>query len=270
MSKTQTPVLITFWGVRGSIAAPGAATLRYGGNTSCVEVRQGGQGLVLDAGTGIRALGLKFDWKGQGNIPILVSHDHMDHIGGLPFFEPAFHKRQKINIYGPRGIKKALKNLFPFSVLLSQRKIHEVSQGELRGLPMKVEAFPLNHPGGALGYRIETASGKKILYISDHEPDLSSEKKLLSKIQGADLLIMDAQYLDHEYKKRRGWGHSSVASTVMLALKARVKHLILFHHDPEHSDRTLEKKLKMAKSLIRRAGSHLKCQLAREGLRMTL
>ncbi len=268
MAKGKTKVV--FWGTRGSIPTPGRSTFRYGGNTACVEVRSGNRVLILDAGTGIRELGRNF--PRQTDIPVLIGHTHQDHIGGLPFFAPALERKRRIRIFGPRGLKRRLEQLFPFPVLPARRVVHEIGPGSFRLSGFRVTCRRLNHPGG--GFAFEVATGeRRIIYISDHEPvnryrhdgKGATDEALARWIEGADLLIMDAQYFEEEYRKRRGWGHSPVSYTVRIALRGRVKRLALFHHDPAHTDALLEKKLKLAKRIISRSGNRLSCFLAREG-----
>ncbi len=271
MKKSESPIKVTFWGTRGSIAVPGPKTLYYGGNTSCVEVCWKNHFLILDAGTGIRALGLKLRKK-EGEWSILITHPHMDHIGGLPFFAPALHRKTHLKIFGPPGLKKVLTQIFPFSILPSRKEIFEKRGGKILNKIFHVEACLVNHPGGALAYKIRTPF-KTIVYISDHEPSekfrhsekAPTSRKLASWLHQADLLIMDAQYLDSEYKHRRGWGHSPLSYAVDLALKAKVKELILTHHDPSHSDKMLHQKLKQAQQRVNTSGQRLGVKLAREG-----
>lgn len=279
LSKKGEEIRVTFWGTRGSLPTPGRSTLRYGGNTSCVEIRNGNHRLILDAGTGIRPLGLSLIKKGGSrSIPIFITHTHMDHIGGLPFFPPALKKRTTLKIFGPRGLKGALSRLFPFSKLPSRRIVCEIGPTRLRVPSFQVSSFWTNHPGGALAYRIVSPRGKTIVYASDHEPVASfchgkqglTDGRFASFLNAPDLLIMDAQFLDGEYGACRGWGHSSVVQTVRLALRCRARHLVLFHHDPGHSDKILLKKLAKARKLIARSGKKLACSLAAEGRTFTL
>ena len=273
LSTKGNPVSVRFWGTRGSIAAPGRSTVRYGGNTSCLEVRYGKESLILDGGTGIRLFGQARNGSVDRNIRILVTHTHMDHIAGLPFFGPALKNGQPLDIYGPPGLKKALQNLFPFPVLTSHKRIHEIRTGTLRLPPFMVSTQWLNHPGKVLGYRIRVPSGRSVVYISDHEPgdhfchnrEAITNGSLARWIAEPDLLVMDAQYFEAECHARRGWGHSSIAHTVHLALESGAKKLVLFHHDPSHSDRILEQKLTQARKFIHRSGKRLPCHLAREG-----
>jgi len=283
LSRKRIPLAVIFWGVRGSIPAPGRKTLRYGGNTSCVEIRQGRDSLILDGGSGIRLLGGLPRWEKKHSlagktISILVSHTHMDHIVGIPFFQPAIRNGQSLKIYGPPGLSQSLRHLFPFPRLQSRKRICKITPSCFRIGPFRVASFWLNHPGRALGYRIATPSGQTVVYMSDHEPlrhfrhhpAAPSEARLLSLIHKADLLILDGQYLGKEYRRHRGWGHSSVPDSVHLSLKGGARRLILFHHDPHHSDAILAKKLLEARRLIARSGSGMTCRLAREGEKIVI
>lgn len=232
--------------------------------------------MILDGGTGIRRLGRRPDLRGP--VTILVTHAHMDHIGGIPFFGPALCNGRPLKIFGPPGLKKALANLFPFSVLTSQKRIVELSAGPVKGAPFRAECLFVNHPGGALAYRLSIPKGPSLVYISDHEPRdrfrhnlrAPSDTELIRWMNRPDLLILDSQYFDGEYKKRRGWGHSPLSYSVRLALQSGAKQLVLFHHDPSHSDARLERKLKRARTLIAAAGTKLPCRLAREGQTLLL
>lgn len=269
---------ITFWGTRGSIPTPGRLTLKFGGNTSCVEIRFGRASLILDGGTGIRVLGRKRRSGWQSPISILTSHTHQDHIAGIPFFGPALVNGQSIRIYGPPGIKRALRHLFPFPELLSRREIVEIRAQRLFIVPFQVSSQWLNHPGPSLGYRVILPTGKRVVYLSDHEPTLlfrhskraPSDRELIRWMGHPDLLIMDAQYFDREYPRRQGWGHSPISATLAFAVRAGAKRLVLFHHDPSHSDSELMRQLKRARLWIRKKGSPLRLFLAQEGKTLRL
>ncbi|HXH21322.1 MAG TPA: MBL fold metallo-hydrolase [Dehalococcoidia bacterium] len=249
----------TLWGTRGSLAAPGPETVGYGGNTACVEVRsRGGATLVLDAGTGIRRLGLALASE-EGRIDILLSHLHVDHIQGLGFFAPLFQPGRVIHIWGPPSTTMNLRMrlgrylsppLFPVPLreLPSDITLHDVplQPFEIEGL--RVCADLVCHPGSSVGYRIEEA-GKALTYIPDHEPALGARVfpgrpdwiSGYALALGADLLIHDAQYTDEEYLARIGWGHSSMTQAIQFAIAAEVRRLVGFHHDPDHSDDMLDR-----------------------------
>ena len=230
--------VITFWGTRGSIPAPGRSTVRCGGNTSCVEVRYGKASLILDGGTGIRVLGLRSAVRRHSPITILTSHVHLDHIFGIPFFGPALQNGQSLRIYGPAGIKRALQNLFPFPELASRKEIRELGVRTFQIGPFRISTQWLNHPAKTLAYRIRFPNRKVMVYASDHEPtplfrhskQAPSDASLIRWMGSPDLLIMDAQYSDEEYPRRRGWGHSPWSATMTTALLAGGRRLGPYHH----------------------------------------
>jgi phosphoribosyl 1,2-cyclic phosphodiesterase len=249
---------VTLWGTRGSLAAPGPETERYGGNTSCVEVRGAdGTVLVLDAGTGIRRLGALLPTSLR-RVDLLLTHLHMDHIQGLGFFGPLFNPEMTIHIWGPASTTQSLQvrlarylspPLFPIRLreLPSKVILHEVPCDDFEVGEFKVSTMLVCHPGPTIGYRIATASAS-VAYLPDHEPALGLKNFPLSPdwtsgyplAAGVDLLIHDAQYSDEEYADHVGWGHSSFEQAFTFAALARVKQLVLFHHDPAHSDEMLD------------------------------
>lgn len=245
--------MIRFWGVRGSIACPGPQTVRYGGNTSCVEMRIGDKLLIFDGGTGLRALGLKLLSEMPLDAAMFFTHSHWDHIQGFPFFVPAFVPGNKFQIYGtvaPNGstIEQRLNDQMlhpnfpvPLQIMGADLKFCDVEVGEtVRIDDIKVENALLNHPGEAIGYRVSWA-GKTAAYITDteHFPDRVDENVVwLSR--NADVMIYDATYTDKEYYNEKsskvGWGHSTWQEAVKVARAADVKQLVIFHHDPLHND----------------------------------
>ena len=256
------------WGCRGSLAAPGPETVRYGGNTSCLEVRTTDERLfVIDAGTGIRGLGLALGNNRPERIDLLLTHLHLDHIEGLGFFGPIWEKDCEVHIWGPASGGHSLRDrvatyfsppLFPVHLdrIPAQLIFHDVPEEEWELGSLRLRAQPVNHPGPTVGYRLEE-NGKVLSYISDHEPALGVDLETVSPdwISGyslaerADVLFHDAQYTEDEYPERVGWGHSSVAHTVTFALIAKVRRLLMFHHDPLHSDAQLESMLVRAREL---------------------
>ncbi len=287
---------VTFWGTRGSIAAPGPATTLYGGNTSCVELRSGPDILIFDAGTGIRELGVALAQEHRGRaltIHLFISHTHWDHIQGFPFFPPAYSPGTTLHIYGSTGRGQSLKEVlsgqmqsdyFPVSLgdLVSSIHVHEYGGEPFRIGEASVSATYLNHPGMVLGYRV-TRAGKSVVYATDHEPYRTTleagrrqaaagrqlgeglDNAFVDFVKGADLYIGEAQYTDLEYPGKVGWGHSSLSATVEVALRGGVKALALFHHDPMHSDDVVTGMEVLAKELIAERGAALWCFAAREG-----
>jgi len=259
---------VTFWGTRGSISTPGSGTEKYGGNTSCVSVRYGDVDIILDAGTGIRNLGLRIareyeDMSHWPDIHVLLSHTHWDHIQGLPFFQPAYEEGVSLNIYGSQKKGRFLESIlrgqmdvdyFPvgMSALAADVAITELHERHVTIGPIDIEwEEQVFHPGGSVRYRI-TTGGRRIVYSTDVELDgmfcgadseetarLSAE--YLDFVREADLLIADGQYTAGEYTHYVGRGHTSIPMLLNVAHQAKVKQLAVFHHDPEHTDAVLDK-----------------------------
>jgi phosphoribosyl 1,2-cyclic phosphodiesterase len=294
-------VKVTFWGTRGSIPSPGPDTLRYGGNTSCVEVRAGGHVLVFDAGTGLRPLGLALveDFKDRPlTVHLFISHTHWDHIQGFPFFVPAYRPETTIHVYGAPGQGRSLEKIlrsqmesdyFPvgLSDLEAQIDVHEFRAAPFEIGDARVDAMYVNHPAMNLAYRV-TSGRRRVVYATDHEPYAKTldhlggrgeegralgerlDQALIEFGTGADLYIADAQYTDEEYPSRIGWGHSPLSATVELAVNARVKSLALFHHDPMHGDDVIAKMERVAREAIAARGAAIHCFAAAEGQSLTL
>ena len=236
------------WGCRGSLAAPGPETIRYGGNTSCLEIRPSdGRMLVIDAGTGIRNLGVSLRGDHPARVDILLTHLHLDHIEGMGFFGPIWDPNCEVHIWGPPSPTHSLRDrvatyfsppLFPVHIdeLPSHLEFHDVPQTEWELGSASIRGDLVKHPGPTLGYQVEDG-GRVLTYISDHEPAL-----------GIDLENVPPE---EEYPHRVGWGHSSIAHTISFALIAKVQRLFMFHHDPLHSDDQLESMLGRAKELWR-------------------
>jgi phosphoribosyl 1,2-cyclic phosphodiesterase len=271
---------VKFWGVRGSIPTPGAGTVRYGGNTSCVEVHVGGQIIILDAGTGLRPLGsaLLAKFNGQPmNLTLLLTHTHWDHIQGLPFFGPIYNSRCRLKIWGCEGARKGLTGIltgqmestyFPvsFNTLPSNIEIHELKKYDFKIGPIRVRAFRANHPGVCVGYKLFTPRGT-IAYFPDNESRVGGpDREMIEFLRGTDVLILDSQYDSVEYKQHAGWGHGCVDDSVELALRANVKRLFLFHHEPDHSDKQMDALLKHARKLVTKQKVKLQVDAAREGM----
>ncbi len=245
---------VTFWGVRGSIACPSEETLKYGGNTSCVEVNCGEFNLIFDAGTGLKNLGDKLAGK-ELNYDIFMSHTHIDHVCGFPFFKPAYSPKSRLKMWAghlkPRGrkLKDVMASimdapLFPISVDVLESTIiwTDFEAGEVIPLSDEVtlNTAPLNHPEGATGYRVNY-DGKAICYVTDTEhKEGGLDENILKLIEGADLLIYDCTYTDEEYPNFKGWGHSTWQEGTRLCDAANVKQLAVFHHDPSHDDEFMD------------------------------
>jgi len=252
---------VTLWGTRGSLATPGPDTARYGGNTSCVAVRgREGTVLVLDAGTGIRRMAMTIDATVR-RVDVLLTHLHMDHIQGLGFFAPLYRPDFEVNIWGPASTQLSLLTrlmrylsppLFPVGLreLPCKLMLHEVPCGEVDIGEFRVTSAAVCHPGPTVGYRISEASGRVLTYLPDHEPALGARTFPSvprawtsggSLAAESDLLIHDSQYTAHEYSARIGWGHSTLRHTLDFATLTEAKHLVPFHHDPDHSDADLDR-----------------------------
>jgi phosphoribosyl 1,2-cyclic phosphodiesterase len=302
-SVSASPTRLKFWGTRGSISVPGRRTLGYGGNTTCVEVRADGEIIVLDAGSGIRSLGvaLEKEFRSQPiKLSLLITHAHWDHIQGLPFFAPAYEKKNEIRVRGYDGVDMSFGMImsepmrapfFPIAMreLSARIDIKKLPEMEFSFGKVQVRARFVNHPGVCAGYRLFTSAGS-VAFLPDHEPyqflhsarnrDMSPEERkkiaeeerigLVDFLHGSDILILDAQYTDAEYETHVGWGHGSVSSAVSLALDAEVRRLLLFHHDPSHDDTMLDAMLDDARRLIRERGQDLEVDGAREGEEVSL
>ena len=253
---------VRLWGTRGSIATPGPETIRYGGNTTCVEVTAAdGTTLVLDAGTGIRRLGATL--MGKRRVDLFLTHLHMDHIQGLGFFAPLRRTDTEVHIWGPRSATLTLRQrldrylsppLFPIRIrdMEANAHFHQVPDGIVQIGPFRVSAAFAIHPDHTVGYRIEEG-GSVLAFLPDHEPALARESWLTgdwtsgcSLAADADLLIHDAQYAASEYRDRVGWGHSSMEDAFRFGKLARVRQLVIFHHDPGHTDDVLDRLIEQA------------------------
>jgi phosphoribosyl 1,2-cyclic phosphodiesterase len=276
------------WGCRGSLATPGPDTIRYGGNTSCVEVRlESGHRLVLDAGTGMRPLGVAMDGEPLEELHILLSHLHLDHLQGLGFFRPLFEPGLDVHIWGPPSPVQSLADriaiylsppLFPVRLADIPARItfHDAPEEPVTIGSATVRAAKVAHQGPTVGYRIEEG-GRSLAYLPDHEPSLGGialDAQPADWISGhdiaqeVDVLFHDAQYGDAEYPDHVGWGHSCVDHVIAFARRAGVDHVVLFHHDPYHTDAHLDALL--AEAHARGAGGREHICLAREGMTITL
>lgn len=290
---------LRFWGVRGSIPAPGPATVRYGGNTSCLEVRADGQLIILDAGTGLRLLGraLTEEFKDRPlALTLLLTHAHWDHIQGLPFFQPLYQPQNRIRILGYEGARQGLAGIltnqmenpyFPIGLgeLPSNVQIEELRELSFTLGSVRVEACFANHPGICVGFRLSTAGGS-MAFFPDNEPHRRhtasrddraagdtalrfarrEDRKLADFLRDVDVLVLDAQYDCQEYPQHVGWGHGCVEDAVTLALEARAKQLFLFHHDPDHDDARIAAMVRRARKQVAAQKGRLRVDAAREGL----
>jgi phosphoribosyl 1,2-cyclic phosphodiesterase len=275
------------WGCRGSVAVPGADTVKYGGNTSCVEVRlASGHVLILDAGTGIRPLGVLMVDNLPTELHILLTHLHLDHLQGLGFFRPLFLPGLDIHIWGPTSPVQHLSEriamylsppLFPVRLgdVPSRVTFHDASEEPVVIGSATVRAAKVTHQGPTLGYRIEEG-GRVLVYLPDHEPALGSDLAAVPDdwvsgheiAHGADVLLHDAQYRDCEYGAHIGWGHSGIAAVMEFAHKTGAGNVVLFHHDPYHTDAELEELLSEARE--KWPGMEDRVNLAHEGMTIAL
>jgi phosphoribosyl 1,2-cyclic phosphodiesterase len=292
---------VRFWGTRGSIPTPGKETVRYGGNTPCLEVRLQNKDLVIfDAGTGIRGLGDELLARGESvKAYLAISHPHWDHIQGFPFFKPAFISGNEFTIIGPqskqftlRGMISDLMNQVYFPIQLNEMKakisFRPIKEETIQVFGASLTARYVNHPSLAVGYRLE-ANGKSLVYISDNEPfdrevarsvknieknviDKYSEVKgdpnqrIFDFARGADLLIHDTTYTPEEYVNHVGWGHSHYLFSLKVAREAEVKKLVLFHHNHTHDDNKIDEMLDRCRSEIKTRNHKFDCVAAAEGM----
>jgi len=286
-----------FWGVRGSIPVPGKDTIKYGGNTTCIEVRgNNNEMIILDAGTGIYQLGQSLMTRDQTEINIFISHTHWDHIQGLPMFQPSFLSNFKINIFGAidlesgLGIKERLakqmdRHFFPIQLedLSAQINFIDIEEGsEIEVGALKVSSFQFNHPIINLGYRVEDANNS-LVFTGDHEwmsndlkEDDSAWEHRQSEVENrrnqtfdfigdSDTLIIDTAYTDEEYKTKKGWGHGTFDSSIRAGLEANCKRVYFTHHEPRRTDKALENAFRHALKKNKISDDCTRFHLAQEG-----
>lgn len=283
----------TFWGTRGSIPTPGPKTARFGGNTPCVALSAGGDRLViLDAGSGIRPLGraLLDAHPGAMTAEILLTHTHWDHIQGLPFFAPLNRKGNTVRIIGPRQGDVALEAIIdrqtdatvfpiPIKALAAELTVTEITPGPFEVDGFRVETFRLRHPGMTLAYRLTPhEGGASMAYVTDNElgpggsydvpPDW--RRQLVRFLGDVDLLVHDGMYSDQLAEARAGWGHSTPRQAVELAAESGARHLVLFHHEPDHDDAAIDRLLDEARGAAARSAGALRVDSAMEGLQLNL
>ncbi|HEX5178148.1 MAG TPA: MBL fold metallo-hydrolase [Gemmatimonadaceae bacterium] len=284
---------LRFWGTRGSIPTPGPATVRYGGNTPCVEVRTAAGALViLDAGTGIRPLGNCLVEQARGariTGDIFLSHAHWDHIQGLPFFTPIFRPGNHFRIWSAaseaehvaRAVREQMSpTVFPvtFDELGATVEFRALAGGHADA-DYSLDVYSVRHPGGALAYRMRTGNSRRtgLVYISDNElgdatgydSPIDWRARLVSFTRGASILVHDAMYTREEYEQHRGWGHSHYHDVVQLALDAGVSRVVLYHHNPERSDAEIDDRVAECRALVAQRGAALEVIAAAEGLTLT-
>ena len=295
---------VRFWGTRGSIPSPGPRTVRYGGNCSCVEVRTpSGELFIIDAGTGIRELGLALMAEQPVMAHVLLSHTHWDHISGFPFFPPAFAPGNSLTIYAARNIDKRLEDVmagqmeytyFPVTLsdLPSEITYRELLEETFEIGKAQISTHYLNHTSICMGYRIEEG-GKSVAYVSDHEPyGLAlfgtdppadrigrglrdgvvhvGDRRLIEWVRGVDLIIQDTQYTPEEYPRKIGWGHGSADYVTDVAIMAGARRLALYHHDPLHDDDTVDQIVDYCRARVAEAGASLEVFAAAEGQELVL
>jgi len=286
---------VQFWGTRGSIPSPGRKTVRYGGNTPCLEIRtEDGWLVILDAGTGIRELGLSLLDRSDGaplEGDIFLTHAHWDHIQGIPFFAPIFQRGNHFTIWGSKALEGSVDRVvrdqmspvvFPvtFEELDARIDFSSIAAGERRrGRGYEVEAFEVLHPGGALGYRFNApGAGGSIVYVPDNEVGAPEKyraaptwrEEFVRFVRGATVLVHDTMYTTEEYDHHRGWGHSTYREAVDLALEAGVATLVLFHHEPRRADDEVDQRVEECRALVRSRGGALQVLGAAEGLTLNV
>ena len=280
-------VTVRCWGTRGSIPSPGPTTVRYGGNTTCLEVRHAGSRLIFDAGSGIRPLGMEILEKGPNTIHIFLTHFHWDHIQGFPFFPPLYDPEDQIKVVGPKQKDIDVQNLFagqmgpiyfpvPFSVVAATMEFQHLNDGGYEVGGAVLDVIRVKHPSFVLGYRIRIG-GQTICFIPDNEIEgdiypvaADWQRRFADFVQGADLLIHDSMYTEEEYGGRSGWGHSTFDQALRLAEDSGVKRLLFFHHDPTRADGELDTIVSRLRDGALARGSTVDLAAAAEGVDLKL
>jgi phosphoribosyl 1,2-cyclic phosphodiesterase len=281
-------MVVRIWGCRGSLTTSGRGVVRYGGYTTCVEVRLAdGSVVIIDAGSGIHNLGRALLAEpGLSHVHLLLTHSHWDHLTGFPFFGPAYLERFRIHVRGGPDAKQSLNNYLRhqmdppyFPVEFSKLKAgfdFDASEGaEMRIGGATVVPLPLSHPNGGYGYKL-TEAGRSFVFLTDNEPGWGHpgglrQEDYVEAARGAELLIHDAQYSDEEYEGgTRGWGHCTYARAAELAVAAGVRRFGTFHHDPDHDDREVDRGVRRCRAVIRERRAQVSCFGAAEGMRLTV
>jgi len=284
---------LVFWGTRGSIPTPGAKTNRYGGNTPCVELRNGAGTFLIDAGTGLREWGNAALQAAAGkpiDAHLFIGHTHWDHIQGFPFCTPLYVPGNRFRVYGAHGTTKTFEQALagqmdatyfpvPMKSMGAKLEFTELAGASIEVEGVKISTHYLNHPGVTIGFRFQTAAWT-VCYISDHEPygKLNPKGELADRedaavaafVKDADILISESQYTAEEYKTKRSWGHSTFSDVAALAAAAKVKKLVLFHHDPMHSDDTMDRLLEGCQKELISIDRGIECAAAQEGATIAL
>lgn len=284
-------MVVTYWGVHGTLPVPGPRTLRRGGNTSCVSIEVGGEPLyIFDCGSGIKQLSDQIMASGaqRFSAKIFISHTHWDHINTVPFFAPLYIRGNQVEVYGPyqgdltiaRAIAAQMEGVY-FPVTIREFGAHlvfrDLREETLDFGAVKIETLLLKHPGSCLGYKV-TCHGRTACYITDNELYLPTDprrdqrylERLTEFVRGTDVLITDTTYRDHEYPSKVDWGHSCVSEVADLAVRAEVKRLHLFHHDPDQSDDDIDRKLDETRAHISRLGGRVECDAPAEKSKLVL
>ncbi len=283
---------VTFWGTRGSIPTPGPETARYGGNTPCITLTGPGPLVILDAGSGLRCLGHELMRAPERRVraELLLSHTHWDHIQGLPFFKPLSLPGNSLTVYGAAQTGVPLEEILgrqmdpmvfpvPLSALAASIRVNEIAAGPFEIDGFDVRAFRLRHPGTAFGYRLcPVGGGRELAYLTDNELGPGGtydvgpawRDELLAFLAGVDTLVHDAMYSESMIEARAGWGHSTPTEAIDLAREAGCRRLVLFHHEPEHTDTDVDRMLAQAIAYAAESGAALEVVAAAEGLTLTL
>ncbi|HEX6369923.1 MAG TPA: MBL fold metallo-hydrolase [Longimicrobium sp.] len=281
--STPPGLTATCWGTRGSIPAPGPATLRYGGNTSCLDVQADGRRYVFDAGTGIRALSRHLAPEGAIEAELFLTHFHWDHVQGFPFCSQLYHPDTRVRVHGPpqdgAGVATVLAGIMapsyfpvPLDALAAGVEFVDVDALPWTDGTVEVAALRVCHPGFTCGYRLR-AGGASLAYVPDNElrgADGALYRRMVELVAGVDLLVHDAMCRDDEYARYRGWGHSSVGDAVRLAEDAGARRLLLFHYAPERSDDELDGIVREVRRGLAERGSALRVDGAAEGVAIPL